>query len=497
MIVQTKSVDPYLYELELKDPKFCQLLLQEMVKFPIVHKGLVQHGGTSVEILLQVIAQYENPASYPPEIFANPNCPRELIDKRLKNIIPNSESLKMLASNESLNRQDLSKLLTLPELAPIMAERSNLPADLFVHIWENYLVDLSDAKFSLNLPLLQALATNPKTPLKILHNLSKYELIASPGHVKSLLMSNPAFPSEVKAEYALHNIKTAEIKPIQIDDWYLTNLVFGINSFPEQFLVELIKVGHPGGLLRTEEIPPVDQSWDSRAIFDMWIHDQSIYKTLWPELKDAESFPSAFFRWYKQDEGFTFFEIEGVDFEHEQRQEDGDFNFHGIPESPVWLPYEINESEDLLEFKLRDFQEVANWGILEWVEAWNLANYDPKYISLVDEDEKTTKFISEQFLDLAYDWGLIFEARVDAELVRPYSWKALPLAKKSFLIEFIINVYLNDKDPFSDYGKYAEHFLVCICLNPNTDDELIQKYFVEATIGSHLVDQALEVRKSR
>jgi hypothetical protein len=492
MSIQTSWVDPYLEMLESRDPKCFKELLQEMVNCPSVHEGLVQNSTTPAAILSQVIKKYKDPNSVPAQILANPNCPRGLIDEFIEKSSDDAIQLKMIAANETLNREDLKKLISQRELAPILTGRTNLPADFFIYIWENFLVDLKDAAFNLNLPLLKALACNPKTPLKILRNLSKYEVIDYPGLVKSLLMSNPALPSDLKAHYALLGFEQGEnVLDKNNTDWYPTNGVFAVDGFSDHLLIALADLGHPGGYLRTDVIPPENQAMNSNAIFDLWISDQSIYKTLWPELKGVQG-PDF---WYSHGgTGFTFFGIEGVHFEHSERQDDGELNYHAIPDSPTWLPYEIDYSDALSDFKYNDFQDVADSGVLEWAEAWNLSNFDPDYISLVDTDDLADKFMWDQHMDIAeyMDEGLWFIAKVDDELCRPYSWKVLSLSKKSFLIEFISSVYLSAQD---GYWQYAEHFLVCICLNPFTEDELIQKHFVDKSLGSDLVEQALKVRK--
>lgn len=496
MKFQTKWIDPYLEKLESVDSVVFQELLQAMVQFPALHGGLAQNFETPAKILTEVIESYEDFVLVPPQVLGNANCPRKLVDHFIDSPVSGSPHLAALATNENLTRNDLIKLISHPELASILAGRSNLPADLFTYIWENYLVDTKDAAFSLNLSVLKVLTCNPKTPLKILRSLAKYELLDSPGLVKSLLMSNPALPSEMMAQFALLDSKPVEnvLKKTE-SDWYPTNLVFGIEEFPEHLLVALVNIGHPGGFLRTDVIPPDSTAFDGNAIFDMWIRDQSIYKTLWPELRDTQGTSLGFLRWYRRDAGFTFFDVSEIEFEHEERQEDGTLNFHAIPDSPAWLPYEIDFSDALLNYKYCDFEEVAGDGVLEWAEAWNLRNHDPEYISLVEADDSALQFMWDQHMDITdyMDEGQFFAARVDDNMRRPYSWKHLSLAKKSFLIEFIRGVFSGGED---GYFQYAEHFLVCICLNPYTEAELIKKYFVDKSVGSELVEQALEVRKS-
>ena len=488
---QSSWLDPYLVRLEESNSKLFLDLLKEMVKYPVLHPGIAQHSKSPTAILAQIIEQYESPDLIPPHVLGNPNCPRELIEKTLNNVSASGPHLAMLATNETLTRDDLKKLVERPELAPNLAGRSNLPSDLFVEIWENYLVDLKDAAFNLNIPLVKALACNPMTPLKILRNLSKYESHDHPGLVKSLLMSNPAFPSDTKAQFALLDFKPQKNILDKTDaDWYPTNDLFSIQGFSENHLISLINVGHPGAYLRTDVIPSKEWNFEAQSIFDTWLRDHSIYKTLWPELRERNPRGVEFQRWYTRGTGFTFFEVKGLDFEHEERRDDEELNYHAIPESPAWIPYEINYSDALDDFYNTEFYEVANWGILEWVEAWNLSSYDPAYISLVEEDDVAMQFIWNQSIDI-WDDGRFMDAVVVDELAKPFSWKTLSGAKKAFLIEFIKSVYLSGED---SYYQYAEHFLICIALNPHTDDELIDKYFVDQLSDSQLIQDALELR---
>jgi hypothetical protein len=489
--IQLSWLDPYLVKLENLDPKGFQELLNEMVKFPTLHNGLVQHSRTPSPVLAQVIEQYQDLASIPIHLLGNPNCPRELVEKSLTVLAADSQQLEMLATNESLDRNDLNKLISHPELAASLAGRNNLPPDLFIYLWEKYLVDLSDAAFSLNLPLLKALACNPKTPVKILRNLSKYDLLDSAAWVKSHLMSNPALPSAMKVEFALLNfVPTINVLDRFATHWFPTDKVFGVEGFPEHLLVSLVKIGHPGGYLRTDAIPPADESSDSKSVFNLWLSDQSIYKTLWPELRDIQPGGVDFKRWLDGGRGLSYFEIAGLDFEHEERLDDEEFNYHATEELTDWLPIEIYYPEAISDFSYLDFSEVAEWNVLEWAQAWSLSNVDSDYISLVEKDNIALQFIWDQSMDRWYELREL-DAIIDDELVKPYSWKSLTSEKKSFLIEFIKSVYSGGED---GYYQYAEHFLICIVLNPHTEDELIEKYFVGQLSDSQLIQDAIELR---
>ncbi len=490
--------DPYLVKLESLDPRGYLDLLNEMVKFPTLHNGLVQHSKTPSNVLVKILALYQDSVSVPIHLLGNPNCPREFVEKSISALDPGSQQMIMLATNENLNRDDLNKLKTFPDLAASLAGRSNLPPDLFIYIWENYLIDLEYAAFGLNMPLLEALACNPKTPIKILRNLSKYDLVDSPLLIKSLLMSNPALPSDLKTEFALMGFApTRNVLDKSNSEWFPTNKVFSINGFSEHLLVLLVNLGHPGGYLRTDVLPPTEGYLDSEKVFDMWLSDQSIYKTLWPELRDIQPIGADFKRWLDGGQGQSYFEIAGLDFEHEDKF--GAFNYHAT--SPYyaqdlidWLPIEINYQQAMEDFSYVGFSEAAQWGELDWILAWSLSNCDSDYISLVEENNEAYQFIWDQSMDW-WDVDRELNAVIDDELVKPYSWKSLSSEKKSFLIEFIRNVYIDGEGV--NYTEYAEHFLICIVLNPYTDDDLVDKYFVEQPLESDLINEAIELRKAR
>jgi hypothetical protein len=498
--IQTCWLDPYLVKLESHDPKGFQELLQEMVKFPtLLHNGLAQHSRTPTSVLAKVLEHYkDDPVLIPVHMFGNPNCPKELIEDSLKNLAEDLPRLEMLASNETLNRDELNRLIARPELAASLAGRSNLPPDLFTYLWDNYLVDLNDAAFNFNVPLLKALACNPKTPFKILRNLSKYDLPDYPDLVKSLLMSNPALPSTTKAEFALLHFKEAEnLLDKSNTDWFPTNKAFGIEEFPEHLLASLVNIGHPGGYLRTDAVPSRDMSLESKSVFDLWLSDQSIYKTLWPELRDIQPGGVDFKRWLDGGRGVSYFEIAGLDFEHEDRlratNNPDETNYHATKEFTDWLPIEIYYPEAIDDFKYIDFSEVAVWGVLDWALAWSLSSYNSEYISLVEVDDVVFQFIWDQSMDRWWEDRELLTV-VDEELVKPYSWKRLSVQKKTFLTEFIKSVYLGGEN---GYCQYAEHFLICIALNPHTDDDLIEKFFVGQFSDSQLIQDALKLRGTR
>lgn len=489
MLINAPWVDSYLDAIEKKDERLFYDILDEMVKYPLLHDGLAQHSRTPGRILQKIVDQSKF-EEIPLRLFENPNCPRRLLDKVIEENTP--EFIEFVACNENLTREDLSKLVQRKELSSWLAGRKNLDPDHFIHLWENYLVDKSDVPYRLNLQLLVNLACNPSTPIKILKNIVKYRILDKDEHlVASYLLSNPALPDIDRAEYALLGI-TAETNLLENKDtdWYPTNYLFSIPNFPNGYLDEVSKLGHPGGILRSDVIPARLEDLDSHAIFNLWRQDQSIYKTLWPELCDFEGWKDGgveFKHWLNYDGSFTYFLCD-LELENEERQYDGEHNYHSIPGSPAWIPYQRDSAEAIENFGYIQFADAVEWGgTSEWLQAWVLSDADSESFTLTNFGEA---FVIEQDLEY-FDEQRIFDAEIVQSEIAAFGWKKLSPEKRDFLTQFIKQVYLEKED---NYYQYAEHFLICICLNPNTSDEVIDKHFRD--LDSQLISEALKIRNS-
>jgi hypothetical protein len=487
MTIQAPWIDPYLAAIEEKDEGLYVGLLNEMLNYPQLHSGLTQHSRTPSAILQKIADNYEL-ERIPIRIFENPNCPKDLIKRAISS--SSLELRKYVAINESVTRNDIDQLIEIPELASSLAGRKNLDPDYFIYLWENYLIDKTEVPYLFNHYLLTALACNPSTPLKVLKNISKYEFLDFPENtVQSLLLSNPALPETVRAEYALQGIvPKSNILEKNDTTWSPTNQIFTLQDFPAKYLEILSQLGHPGGLLRSDFIPPRFEDLDSHAIFNLWQQDQSIYKTLWPELRDFKGWQDGgveFKYWLNYDGNFTYFLCD-LDLENEERQYDGEINYHSIPGSPDWIPFQRSITEAFENFGYIEFPEAIEWGgTSEWLQAWALSEADPELVRLTELGDR---FVIEQDLD-RFDEERVFDAEVIENLILPYSWKALSDKKKEFLIKFIKSVYLQQEDGF---WQYAEHFLICIALNSSTSTELIKSYLKD--LNSQLLVEALEIR---
>jgi hypothetical protein len=487
LTIHAPWIDPYLAKIEDQSEKLFLEILKEMVKYPQLHQGLAQHSRTPSGILQKIADQYEF-EDIPLRLFENPNCPQELINKVLENSTPGL--IEFVAINEGLSRAALDDLVQKKELSSTLAERKNLDPDHFIYLWEHFLVDRSDVPYRYNLQLMANLACNPSTPLKILRNIAKYEILdMNENLVESYLLSNPALPELDRAQYALLGIEVrTNVLEINDTDWCPTNLIFGIADFPVKYLNLIAEHSHPGGLLRTDVVPAKIAELDLHAIFNMWQSDQSIFKTLWPELQDFKRWKDGgieFKYWSNYGVGFTYFLCE-LDLENEERQYDGDINYHAVPGSPEWIPFQRSITEAIENFSYIDFTESVEWGgRSEWLQAWALSEADPEFITLTDHGEA---FVIDADLD-RNDEDRLFDADIVASKVAPYGWKYLSNEKKEFLIKFIKDAYLIQENGFY---QYAEHFLICICFNPNTPDEMIAEHM--KGLNSELITKALEIR---
>jgi hypothetical protein len=497
-------VDPYLEKLAEKNHKTYQRVLQAMLQHKEIHGSLAQDSNTPADILQKIAEQYDS-EKIPYQVMGNPNCPRKILNLAL-NRIPDPQQIMdpaldaddefelsmssildnnysfSLATNESLTREDLGKLITKPYLADTLASRTNFPADFFVYLWENYLIDRKDPLAGFNQPLLKALAQNPKTPVKVLKNLSKYEILDSPNEIQSLLMSNPSLPETERAHYALLGITPVENRILKNFGWptpYPSDIAFELVDFPDDLLLELAKIGHLGGLLRTEYIPDSFDDLDSDWIFKLWHGNDWMHKTLWPELREIE--PNADFEFVHEIDGLSGYEKTYFRYGPINPAVD-DFvdDFYSIEGLPDWFTSTPDVGDSIANLSWREIDDIVEFG-LEAMQAWALAIHDSKYIALTEE---ANSFIIEEERD--FDEDRFETAQIIEEKCVAFSWKNLTDKKKEFLIGFIKKVFL---EKIEGQFEYAEHFLLCMYLNPYTPASLIEKYLLD--IDSEVIHQAV------
>jgi hypothetical protein len=86
-----------------------------------------------------------------------------------------------------------------------------------------------------------------------------------------------------------------------------------------------------------------------------------------------------------------------------------------------------------------------------------------------------------------FDDDVDYHVRILPDKALPYSWKKLSKEKQLLITKVIIDGFNEKVD-----GKYqfAEHFLVCIALLPNTSSEI--RTLIEA-VDSDVVRQALAI----
>jgi hypothetical protein len=100
--------------------------------------------------------------------------------------------------------------------------------------------------------------------------------------------------------------------------------------------------------------------------------------------------------------------------------------------------------------------------------------------------EKGREFLTSEGSNW-FDDDVEYHVRIHSKKALPYSWKKLSKEKQLLIAKVIIDGFNEKVD-----GKYqfAEHFLVCIALLPNTSSEV--RTLVE-TVDSVVVRQALAI----
>jgi hypothetical protein len=191
-----------------------------------------------------------------------------------------------------------------------------------------------------------------------------------------------------------------------------------------------------------------------------------------------------------------YFSIPGVEFEHEFSR--GSYTYNSMSYPFIDRPWaETIETMDIdmshENFSYRDVEELFDYSdegeqydlILAAIiskNAWTHEVASPQY-SLTKMGEEFVCDWAESFFEDDRD----MKVRIIPEKALPYSWRAMPDEKKNLITNIIIDGFNQKSD-----GKYqyAEHFLTCIALNPDTPASINE---VLKTVGSKVVQQAIAV----
>jgi hypothetical protein len=525
MFEKKLDTDPYLDKLAESDPDTYHELLLEFLKWPETREAITRHEKTPMAILRNIAAEKGAPWD---NLLSHPNCPPELITKKLKS--GKDAELWSLVQNCSLSEDQVR---TLAKSNEGVCRRPDCPPDLlegFFTICEQQWGEANtrikqeveehnsgsssdddlffgDDNFSdyfeINEDLLLAIASNPNTPQQVFKKMLTMDVNKKWFGDRSLgatLMGNPSVSSEDKAVLSLQGFIESEKDSNQIVSMIShhglpTSIAFEFPKFPLRFKEALNAVGHPSALLHPD-FKVTNQEYSFNEIVDIWVKNETIYRTLWPELTEREDLSLQYWRSSHSGDHFHLWH-EGVDFKQDFSEVSEYYNSMGYPsiERP-WL--ETDETLDIEmsheEFSTRDVEELLDWEVEDDVLLAAIISKN----ALSQEDESPQYTLTKKGEGFVCKWAESFfeEERmvkvvIYPEKALPYSWKALSIEKKEQIAKIIIQGF---KQKVDTKYQFAEHFLTCIALHPHTPDSIKNTL---KTIDSNLVREALSVSRGK
>ena len=117
---------------------------------------------------------------------------------------------------------------------------------------------------------------------------------------------------------------------------------------------------------------------------------------------------------------------------------------------------------------------------------WSKEVDSPQYL-LTKKGEEFVCELADEFIS---DDERELKVIIKIEKALPYSWKALSIERKEKIMEIIIDGF---EEKIDTKFQYAEHFLVCIALNPHTPALLKDKL---KKLESKVITQALAISRS-
>ena len=526
------DTDPYLDKLVELSPELYEEILVEFLKIPETRVAIARHEKTPAEILRTIAS--DNGAPWQ-SILSNPNCPPEIIEKRLK--LGKNDDLIYITQNSAIDESVIRLLAKSPVLTSV-CRRPDCPPDVLEGLfaiceeqWNNlrkrvshettsdnsatitdeFLLDGSEDYWleydtELDKALLEAIAGNPNTPQHVFKKMMTMEVkrkrYDDDTSLGSTLMNNPSVSAEDKAFLSLQGIsKTKDdlnMISSMISHYGLpTSQAFEYSKFPLKFLEALNDLGHPSGLLHPVLKMIPNQKYDFNEFVDSWIKYETIYRTLWPELKEREDVNFHYRRSSYSGDRF-YFSCNGVNFEDDFGRHSWDYNSMLFPfRDRPWA--ETNKSMDIEmsneNFWERDILDLFDYEgdgeqydldlILAAVmskNSWRQETESPEF-TLTKKGEAFVCENAESF----FEDDRSVRVEVLPEKALPYSWKAIPLEKKIQITQIIIEGFNKKVD--TKY-QFAEHFLACIALHPGTPETIKREL---AAVDSKIVSQALSV----
>lgn len=537
------DTDPYLDLLAESNPELYEEILLEFLKRPETMVALTRHQKTPVDILRKIA---DSNGSLVGNILSNPNCPPEIISASLKS--GKDDELLSISQNSAID-ESVIRQLAKSSYSPVLtwvSRRPDCPPDVLESFfavceeqWTNATKRIEEeaaADSSANVIygddifaepddfsiyyeiddyLLEAIASNPNTPSQVFSKMMKMDVQKkwmSDGSLGSTLLSNPSVSAEDKAYLTLQGISRAKedlnVISSMIEHYGLpTSQAFEYSKFPTKFLVALNEIGHPSGLLHPE-LKIADKGYDFNKCIDGWIKYETIYRTFWPELTAR----SDVYFWYTRssyDGDHFYFSIPGVEFEHDFSR--GSYTYNSMTYAFIDRPWaETIETMDLEmsheNFSYRDIEELFDYGdeedqndlILAAIISKNAWSGEETHWSSGGVQKKVTVSAQytltkkgEEFVcqsaESFFEEDREMKVKIHPEKALPYSWKAMPLEKKTQITKIILEGF---KQKVDTKYQYAEHFLTCIALHPDTPMSVRD---LLKTVDSKVVKQALSV----
>ena len=523
------ETDPYLDKLEAKDPALYQELLLEFLKYPLTTASIARHGTTPKSILAKLVQGKSIPWN---EVLIHPNCPEDVLNQKLNSTV---ETDRISISQNPVLTEDQIRMLAVGASDTVLVwicRRPDCPSDILESSfsiceqqWNNVVAEvetyseannpsvlfddddvfgelIESAYYEFDESLAEAIAGNRNTPKEVFKKLlqmnPKNELLTG-GSLGSTLMENPSVSKMDKAFLALQGIskkKSSNEQTFSAIEYggLPSSLAFEIPGFPIKYLEALNEVGHPFALL-FPSLRVTSNTYSFNTSVDGWVKHETIYRTLWPELKERDDVVFGYWRSSYDGDSF-YFSCKEVDFEHDFSRGSRTYNSMSYPfierswaeldeDMDIEMAIENFQNRDLIE--LYDYCEEGEYDLI-------LASIVSTFSSQVESDElpqyiltkKGEEFVCEQ-AESFFEDDRDVKIEIIPEKALPYSWRALSDEKKLIITTLIIDGY---KEKVDDKYQYAEHFLTCIALNLSTPPEVKA---LLATVDSKVVKQALEV----
>jgi len=480
--------DPYLDRIEAQDSKLYLEILYCLIEHKVANKSIARHGRTPAEVLSALAKEKDAPIY---EIVQHPNCPDELLRSSLQS--PDSLVRLSVANNPNLSPSQI-ELLASDEDDSVklhLSNRSDLSEDVIRKLF-NWAKNEANQDYGHKMSWFYGIAKNPNTPREIIQALLKFDLKEEDydgSTLGSALMSNPNMIDEDKALLSINGIPPKKMESIEVNmlehEGLPSSKAFEIQSFPIQYIQALAKAGHPFALFHPD-LAVAEFQPSFNEYIDYFIKSEIIYRTLWPELIERNDIKFFYLR-SSYDGDALYFHVPGLQLQHDFTR--GSMTYNSMSYAFIerdWVEViEGLDSDDVISlFEHRTFDEFIDFEMEEIQLAFSISH--SVLAKRVELTQKGREFLEAEG-STYFDDDVDYHVRILPDKALPYSWKKLSKEKQLLITKVIIDGFNEKVD-----GKYqfAEHFLVCIALLPNTSSEI--RTLIEA-VDSDVVRQALAI----